>query len=92
MCQCQMKIPSWKELRDELKDELIELIECRGLDVKEWSDCGRCVERIIEKGLGIELDLGGGLNKKVQVERLKEYGCIRSWEKVKKNGGRCLSS
>jgi hypothetical protein len=91
MCKCSEKIPSWKELIHELIDEMIELIE-NPRDKKEWSDVGRGMERIVEKMFKVKVNLGGGMNRRIQIEREEKWGCIRSWEKVNRNGGRCLSS
>jgi hypothetical protein len=94
MCKCLDHYPSWKVLWGEMMDELIEL-KNSPLDPKEWSDVCRGVERFIEKFFGFRFKgfgLGGELNRKVQLERLEKWGCIRSERLVKANGGKCLSS
>lgn len=93
MCKCLNEFPSWKTLVKEFTDEVQELWESKFLDQKEWSDVGRGFERFIEKLVGKRdvINLGGGLNRQVQKERLLLHGCIRSPRLVTANGGRCLS-
>lgn len=91
MCRCSEKIPSWKELFTSLKNEWNELKEKEFKSQKEKSDVLRDVERIIEKGLGIKVELGGRLNTLYGKWRDKKHGCIHSRRRVLLNGGKCLS-
>ena len=92
MCECQERFPTWSELVEELMDEIKELI-LSPLDRKEWSDVGRGLERLVEKGVGRRgvVNLGGGLNRRVQLERLERSGCIRSERWLERTGGVCVT-
>ena len=92
MCECLNRFPSWKVLIGEMVDEIVELIK-EPWSLKEWSDVGRGLERFVEKAVGRRnvINLGGGLNRKVQAERVKRNGCIRSERHLLETGGMCVT-
>ena len=91
MCKCQSKFRSTDQLIRDYLSEVVELAESFFLDRKEWSDCSKGLEDLVERFTGSRLYLGSGLNRVIQSDRHDRYGCIRSPRLVKANGGRCVS-
>ncbi len=91
MCKCSNSKRSNNRLWKDYLGEVIELIESFFLDKKEWSDCSKALEDLIERYLGLRLYLGSGLNRVHQNYRDESYGCIRSYSKFVSNGYKCLS-
>jgi hypothetical protein len=91
MCKCTYSVRSDYRLWMDYLGEVKELVESFFLDKKEWSDCSKGLEDLVERYLGYRLYLGSGLNRVTQRDRDASYGCIRSSRLVIANGGRCLS-
>ena len=90
LCPCTTKYRSTKQLWIDYLDEVVELIQTP-FNTKEWSDCSKGLEDLIERYFHIRLYLGSGINRVQQRYRFETHGCIRSLEKVTNNGGKCLS-
>jgi hypothetical protein len=91
MCRCQTKFRTTHQLWIDYLDEVVELIQSGFRDSKEWSDCSKGMEDLLQRCFGVELYLGSLENRVTQQVRLKTHGCVRSWRLVEANGGRCVS-
>ena len=90
-CKCMTTPRSTKRLWLAYFEELIELVSSGFTDGKEWSDCSKAMEDLVERYFGLEINLGSLRHRVVRQDRLKEYGCMRSERHLAKTGGMCCT-